>query len=219
MARTITVKGTGAIDAKADYITITLQLNTVRQTYQSTMQASDRRVQALQQAIAGIGFKKEDLKTIRFSIDTKTDRYKDPDGLIRSVMTGYEIDTKLTLSFDFEPARLAKTLAVISACGANPELSIAFTVKNPEAVKRALLSQVSRDAAAKAQALCCSAGGRLGNLMSIEYNWGEIVIRSNTSFEYPSACTSYIAESPSPAEFTPEDIHLSDTAVFVWEIK
>lgn len=110
-------------------------------------------------------------------------------------------------------------LSSISASGAKPELSIAFTVKEPSKVSRTLLENASLNAKEKADVLCHCLGVKLGELLSIDYNWGELNILSRTRYEIADEMMPLMAASEcSVPEIEPDDIDVRDTATFVWEI-
>ena len=98
----------------------------------------------------------------------------------------------------------------------DPELSIVFTVKDPAAISADLLRSATTNAREKAEILCSAANVKLGELQAINYNWGELDIVSHTDFDMPISCA---AMSPGcDIDIEPDDISLSDTATFIWEI-
>ena len=58
----------------------------------------------------------------------------------------------------------------------------------------------------------------LVDLLSSDYNWGELNIYSDTRYEMSDDCIAapMLAKS---IEIEPDDIDISDSATFVWEIK
>ena len=111
-------------------------------------------------------------------------------------------------------------ISAIANSGANPELSIAFTVKHPAKVSEELLTSAARNARAKAEILCKATGAELGQLISIDYNWGELNIVSRTSYEMEDCLMPLAAmEKCCSPEIEPDDIDVSDTVAFTWEIK
>ena len=116
--------------------------------------------------------------------------------------------------------QLAKVITAISESGAMPELSIAFTVKNPAEVNEALLISATENARAKAEVLCKASGNELGRLLSIDYNWGELNVISRTRYAMEDDIQPLMAMSSFNApEIEPDDIDVSDTVTFSWEIK
>ena len=99
-------------------------------------------------------------------------------------------------------------------------ISIAFTVRNPSAVSEKLLISATENARAKAEILCKASGGTLGQLLNIDYNWGELNVYSRTSYEVEDCIQPLMAMSKCAApEIEPVDIDVTDTVAFTWEIQ
>ena len=126
----------------------------------------------------------------------------------------------MKLAFDFDSKQLAKVISAIADCGAQPELSIAFTVKNPARVSEELLINATENARAKAEILCKASGSTLGQLLNIDYNWGELNVFSRTSYDVEDCIQPLMAMSKCAApEIGPVDIDVTDTVAFTWEIQ
>ena len=218
MARTITVKGVGNVSVKPDYITITMSVEECTPIYEATMCLAASKVEEIQNAAMRVGYQKTDVKTTRFNVDTRYDSVKDRYGNYKREFMGYVCSYCLKLSFDFDSKQLATVLTALAECGANPELRVAFTVKDPSAVSEALLVSATENARAKAEILCRASGAQLGELLTIDYNWGELNIYSRTRYDVDVDCMPMLASRAAP-DIEPEDIDASDTVAFVWEIK
>ena len=220
MMRTITVKGVGNVSAKPDYISISMTIESVENDYDKAMDGAARRIENLKAAAVSVGYEKEALKTISFNVETRYENVKDRQGSYKREFAGYACVYRLKLAFDFDSKQLAKVISAIANSGANPELSIAFTVKNPAKVSEELLESAAQNARAKAEILCKAAGAELGQLISIDYNWGELNIVSRTSYEMEDCLMPLAAMDKCCApEIEPDDINVSDTVAFTWEIK
>lgn len=213
--RTITIRGTGSVSTAPDYVKISMTVKTLHLVYKEAVKEADRRIGALQLAAEAAGFKKKDLKTVDFHVDSKYSRVEDRGGRYRDVFDGYQCTCKLRLSFDFDGKTLGNVLEAVSCCGAMPKIAIDFTVKHPEKVSDALLAAAAKDARRKAEVLCKASGCQLGTLLSVTYNWNELTITSGTDYQPPLAPGAPLRMS----DMTPEDIESSDTAAFVWEIQ
>ena len=113
--------------------------------------------------------------------------------------------------------QISLALGVISKCLAHPKLKIAFTVKDTTAVNEVLLREATINARKKAELLCDAANVKLGKLMTIDYNWAELDIYSNSKINYCQEQEySFMKED---INIEPDDIDVSDTATFVWEIE
>lgn len=217
MNRTITVKGVGSVSAKPDYITLSLGIESKEKDYESSMQKAAERIELLEKAVLPLGFEKGCLKTTNFNVSTAYDSYRDKNGNYQRVFAGYVSNYRMKLSFDFDSKRLSQVLSAISSGGADPDLNVAFTVKDPTRISEELLTSAAENAKQKAEVLCKAAGATLGQLVTIDYNWGELNIISNTGYEMDEEIMPLMAKCAAP-EIEPDDINVHDTATFVWEI-
>ena len=61
-----------------------------------------------------------------------------------------------------------------------------------------------------------AAGVKLGQLLDINYNWGEIELYAKTKYSVDDCLAASCA--PCDIDIDPDDIQAGDTATFVWEI-
>lgn len=219
MPRTITVKGIGKVTAAPDYVVISMSLLAQENDYEETLELAVKKIDLLNASLEEIGFEKKSVKTTNFNVRTDYERVKDRNGNYKSVFNGYICSHRLKVEFDFDTKRLAQTLYALSKCLAQPELSISFTVKDPSAVNKELLKSATINAKERAQILCEASGVELGQLLTIDYNWGELNIVSHTDYMLEEKCMAMPVGGLADIEIEPDDIDVSDTATFVWEIK
>ena len=219
MSRTITVRGIGNVSVKPDYITLSMTIDSQDKSYDRATEEAARRIDILQDATVSVGYKKDALKTASFNVETRYENVKDRQGNYKREFSGYACIYRLKLSFDFDSKQLARVISVIADSGAKPELSIAFTVKSPAKVNEELLISAAENTKAKEEILCKASGNKLGELLSIDYNWGELNIVSRTTYEMEDCVPPMMAMSKCAApEIEPDDIDVSDTVAFTWEI-
>ena len=199
MARTITVKGIGKVSAKPDYVVFSMTLESKHKDYDKAMDMAADHIQQLNETLCGIGFEKDSVKTTNFSVRTDYDRVKDRNGNYQSVFRGYEVTHNLKLAFDFDMGKLSQALSTIAGCLSHPQLCSA-----------------TANAKKKAEILCEASGVTMGDLIAIDYNWGELDIYSHTRYDCCEDSMPLMAKS---IDIDPDDIDVSDTATFVWEIK
>ena len=74
--RTVTVKGTGNVSARPDYIILSLNIEALSETYDRAMSEAAERIERLQGAAVRVGYHKEDLKprALMFRQGTRTSR-------------------------------------------------------------------------------------------------------------------------------------------------
>lgn len=219
MNRTITIKGVGKLSLKPDQTVVSLTLNTVHADYDKAMDKAAKHLEQLRGAITDIGFAKDDLKTTSFDVGTEYESDRDRNGNYKQRFVGYRVTHGLKLEFDFDSQRLPKVLGAITACIAEPELNVQFTVKDHAAVNAVLLESACVNAKAKADILTKASGVTLGELISIDYNWGELHLCSPTRYEMEEPCMMSPGAAPTAMDIEPDDIDVSDNVTFVWEIK
>lgn len=219
MPGTITIKGIGKVSARPDFVVLSMKLEAKDKEYDKAMVTAEEQLSQLKDSLVSMGFEKNAVKTTNFNIHTDYDSCKDKQGNYQRVFSGFVCTHQLKLSFDFDMKRLSQTLAAIVNCLAHPELSIAFTVKDPTAVNDELLREATTNARKKAEILCEASGVKLGQLTAIDYNWEELNVFSNTRYDMTEECIYEAKMMAKPIDIEPDDIHISDTATFVWEIE
>ncbi len=213
MSRTITVKGIGEATFTPDYVIVSISLSSKDLNYDKAMQLATQDIAQLTEAMCSIGFAATDLKTKNFKIRPHyTSTYDKNRNEIRK-FDGYVIDHELNLEFIYDVDKLSQVLAAIADSTSNPDLDLHFTVKDREAAMETLLRSAAKNARKKAEILCQASGVTLGQLLNIDYDWEEIEFYGDTR------CRSErcIMLGAAPA-IHPENIHVSDTAAFIWEI-
>jgi len=217
MTRTITVKGIGRATAKPDTVVISMSLDSRDKEYDKAMEIAADNISAITDVLVSAGFEKNVLRTTDFDVRTDYENVKDRSGNYRRVFEGYVITHRLKVEFEFDVKRLSTALSAIAGCLSHPQISISFTVKDATAINEEMLRSATANAKRKAEVLCSAAGVKLGDLLSINYSWGELNICSDTSYALAEDCLAAPMMAKS-IDIEPDDIDVSDTATFVWEI-
>lgn len=218
MSQTITVRGIGKASAKPDHVVLSMTLEAQNKNYEEATEEAADQLEKIRNSLASVGFEKESLKTSQFNVRTDYKHVQDEGGGYRQEFVGYVVSHSLKLAFDLEPELLSQALSQVTASLANPQIAIAFTVKDPTAINEELLRSATNNARRKAEVLCEASGVKLGQLHSINYNWEEMRLFSNTRYDIAEESMSMMAKS-APIDLEPEDIEVSDTAAFVWTIQ
>lgn len=217
--KTVRITGKGNLKVRPDMTRITITLSGLDEEYGKALQHSAEDTKTLAKCLKKLDFKRSDLKTLHFSVDTKYESYTEKD-LCRTNykrrFIGYSFIHKLKIEFESDDKRLGKILYALANMSLHPEFTISYTVKDPEAVKNTLLANAVKDAKTKAQILADAAEVKLGSISSIDYSWHEI------DFEIaPLDRFCQTAAAPSASfnmDIEPDDIEVSDTVTIVWEI-
>lgn len=225
MSRKISIKGTGKVSVSVDYIQIRITVEGKNKNYEKAVLEASKLVSKLEDSLIKVGFEKSDLKTENYGVQRDYNYIPNKKGLPDRKDNGFVCRHVLKLEFDFENKKLTDTVSAITSCIAESKMEVLFTVKDKDAVNEQLLSSVASNAKQKAEILCSAAGSKLGQLISIDYNWEERELFSNSRFLGDTSPLPYLANeplkammSPEPIDIRPEDITVTDSAMFVWEI-
>ena len=208
----IQIKGVGRVNRTPDTIVLSLGIEERNACYSDAVEGAAKQLKVMQGNLAAVGFKKEDLKTTDFTIGLDFKEMRDEDGNYSRQFYGYKVNQELKLTFPLDMGKLNKVMGVLAMCVVNPEVHIGFIISDENGVKKELLRTATQDALEKANILCEASNVKLGKLLSINYSWKEISFETEDKYEVFEA---------HGAEFDmqPDDVKISDTVEFVWEIK
>lgn len=214
--KTIRVSGRGMIRLKPDTTQVTVTLEGADPDYAKTLKRSAADTARIRDALAPVGFGRDDLKTLNFHVEAEYEGYQE-EGAYRQRLTGYRYRHELKLEFPSDNERLGEALSAIANVSLTPEIRIAYTVKDREAAKNLLLSAAVADAKAKAEALTAAAGVKLQGIRHISYalNDSEFAVHP---VMYAGMARKACTDSFAP-EIVPEEIETADTVTVVWEIE
>ena len=222
MERTIKVTGKGKISVKPDRIRLRISVEDMNADYEAALKASAEMTETLKDLFESLGFDRKDLKTLNFHVDTVYESYQASDQSWKRRFEGYKFIHRMKLEFDADNALLGKVLYAVANCSAKPEFSIEYTVSDPEKAKNELLGKAVADSKEKAAVLSKAAGVSLGEIITIDYSWGEIdlVTRPMNKVMLEARC---MAAEPCDAgsyeiDIEAEDIEVTDTVTVIWSI-
>lgn len=218
MPRTITVTGIGRATARPDTVIISMTKESQDKDYERAMQIEDDGIADITHYLTEAKFQKDMIKTTDFEVRTEYENLKDRSGNYRRAFKCYVVSQKLKLEFPMDTKRLSLALTAIAKSQTYPQLSISFAVKDATAINEEMLRSATANAKRKAEVLCDAAGVKLGDLVSINYSWGELNIYSDTNYDLAKDCLAD-PMTVRAADIEPDDIDVRDTATFVWEIE
>ena len=223
MERTIRVTGKGKISVKPDMIRLRITQEAVERTYEGAILESADKKGNLSDALSKIGFKREELKTLYFNVDSEYESYRDKQDCWRRRLVGYKYTHRMKLEFPADNEILGRVLGVLVKCPGKPEFSIEYTIANPEASKNELLGNAVADSKAKAEVLTKAAGVSLKDIQTIDYSWGEIefVTRPINDMMLGECCEASMAKESTfvDLDIEADDIDVTDTVTVVWTIE
>ena len=218
--RTIKVTGTGTVKLKPDTMRLHLDLTGKEKDYAKTLKRSSDDTEVLRELFVGLDFAKEDLKTTSFSADPVYEGYEDKQGRWRQRFVGYEFHHRMKLDFPFDNERLGKILTKLAKAKVDPEFSIGYTVKDPEAAKNRLLAAAVKDAAEKAEVLAAAAGVKLLGIQTMDYSIARAEFEVHTARKLMAMNDAAMGaeEESLDLDIQPEDVTASDTVTITWEL-
>lgn len=215
MERTITVKGEGRIRRRPDQVEIGLRLESIEEDYARAMSRAADASGRLKDALVKTGLDRTKVKTSAFQVTTRYRGETDPAGRYIEVFEGYVVLHSLRIELAMDQAVLSRVLQAVALTDTRPHIEIRFGIKDPTQVTDELLQDASQNARRKAGILAESSGVRLGQLVKIDYNWSDARFFSDTVYQLQDRMQMKEASVP---EIEPDEISLTDTAVFVWEM-
>ena len=200
MEKTMKITGKGKISVKPDRIRLNMTMEESYKEYEVTLSQSSDTTKILKDLFVSFGFQKDDLKTNSFDIDTKYESYKSKDQSWKK--------------------RLGEILYDLAHNVITPEISIEYTVSDPEKYKDELLKNAIEDSKHKAKVLAHAANIELGDIVSIDYSWGEINFVSEPIQNFAFASAEKTMGSPGyDIDIEADDIDVTDTVTVIWKIK
>lgn len=222
MERTIRVTGKGNLLVKPDQIRLIMELEGSEFSYEDTLKLSVKKVEDLKDVFEKLGFERKELKTTYFNVDTKYESYQAKDKSWKRRFEGYEFKHNLKIEFDADNEVLGRVLYALSHSPVAPEFRIVYTVKDMETTKNKLLAKAVADSKEKATVLTTAAGVHLGDILTIDYSWGEVEFTTSPMsklmepMELSERCMSAASYD---MDIEPDDIDVTDTVTVVWSIK
>lgn len=160
--RSITVSGTGVVEAASDTAVISLSVQTLSADAKNAAKENADTMAAVRNAVIAAGADADGIKTENYSIYPQNSY--DKNGKIKD--TSYQC----TNSMQITVSDLSKTATVMDAAvkaGANQVSSVEFTVKDPAAYQDKALQLAAQDALRRAQVLASAVGSTAGRVISV----------------------------------------------------
>jgi len=215
MDRTITVTGSGKASCSPNFVSISLVIDGKDKKYARAVELAEAQHRRLNEGLLAVGFEADAAKTTGFNVSEN----RVPDRQHNWKSDGYVCVHRVCIEFDFDPERLARALAVVTSGVADPRLQVEFKLKDPMTLQEQALLEAGRNARRKAEALCAAVGASLGQLVSVENGGGHFPETFAAPKAMPVNPQMLAAGAAAPAvEVQPEDITVSASATYVWEI-
>ena len=217
----IRVSGKGMLRLRPDLPRIMITLTGCYKDYAESLKHSSEDTEVLRDVLEKQGFARTDLKTTNFNVQVKNESYETKDHMWKERFVGYEFYHSMKIEFDMDNDRLGRILYALAHASVNPELRLAYAVKDTEAAKNALIGAAVADARAKALVLAGAAGVKLGEILRIDYSRGEpnFEVRPMANGMLRAKAYGAVCEDACLSmDIEPEDIEVEDVVTMVWTL-
>ena len=220
MERTVKVTGTGRLSVSPDTIRLPIAAEGTLQEYAEAVKRSSEDTASVREALMAAGLDPKDLKTVSYGVNTVYESVQTEKGEWKQVFAGYRYEHRMVIRFPLDNERLALALEKLAACPARVTFTIEHTVRDPEKVRNRLLKRAVSDSRKKAETLAAAAGVELGEVLGINYSWGEVEIVSRPMNRVMMAKGMAVEEACGfDMSIEPEDISVEDTVTVIWTIR
>ena len=220
MERTIKVTGKGKISVKPDTIRLIMTIEDIEKEYADALRLSAEMTEKIKNIFEEQGFERHELSTLKFNVDAEYERYQDRDNCWKNRFEGYKFTHRMKIEFPADNKRLGKILYSLGHAPICPEIRLEYTIADPEKSKNELLEQAVLDSSKKAQVLAKAAGLSLGDILNIDYSWGEIDFVSKPMDTFAlQECRMPTSVGSYDIDIEADDIDITDIVTVVWEIR
>lgn len=213
--RIIKVTGEATVSVKPDIAVISINISKLSSEYAEAVGQLETGVNEIKTAVSKLHIDVTQLKTASFNVNAEHEGYSE-DGVWKNRFVGYRASESLKLEITLDNKLLGDLLSAVAETSSNPELYINFSVKDKTKAKDRVITKAVRDSQRKAKLLTEAAGVTLGDIVAINYSFGEPNLISPTAYNRDAGAMLCKA---SANEITPEDITVSDSVSVVWEIE
>ena len=110
MERTIRVTGKGRLSVRPDTTRLILTTEGIQATYDRALEQSAAMTEELKKLFVGLGFQKDDLKTLAFHVSAEYESYQDRDKSWKKRFEGYKYIHRMKVEFPADNKRLGQIL-------------------------------------------------------------------------------------------------------------
>ena len=201
---TVCVTGRGAVRVLPDTVRLTLTVRAQNKDYAQAVQEAETGAERLKAAL-GRGADKIGAAGARVEPYYETE---EAEGRTQRRQAGYIAARRIRAELPADPARLARVLEAVAACGVQPELSLEYALADGEAVQLQAASLAVENAKKRAQALAEAAGVKLLALLTLE----------SSGAARPFAVRAAVLRADGAEGIAPEEITVEEEVRMVFKI-
>jgi uncharacterized protein len=207
--RVLKVQGKGQVSLEPDMLTLSFDVETKARDYEACLNTLNARAEDLRRSMLASGLERTELKTSAFNVRVEN-QYKSG----QHIFVGYAASHRMSIDLPMEKALLNKVFRHIAQGHSGAEITLSFSVKDKDDLRKRVLAQAVQTAKENAETLASAAGVTLGKLQQIDYGWAEVRIHRPEAI---MMCEDSPAMSED-GEIEPADVTAEDNVTLVYEI-
>jgi uncharacterized protein YggE len=207
---TISVSGTGVLEAEPDQVTVYLGVETQSRNVTDAVEQNSMKMDAVITALHGLGVPKERIETSYFSMYPLKDYERPGDEFI-----GYQVTNEIVVELH-DLARVGETIDAAILAGANRVTQIEFglTDEREQTLRHDALSEACVDARQKADAIAGATGLKILGVSTVREGSVYVYPYRGSGFKEYSMVSSEPMPVPTPIE--PKDVVVTATVEIVY---
>lgn len=217
MEKTISIKGTGELYLRPNTYRMAFDINGLCKTYLIAYNEMTAITDEVKKNLCNKGVERKDIITENIDI-----RRSEKDKLVKDKWVkqflGYEYHHNMKLDIPIDNKLLSSLIEVLHHACKSPDIKITYLKKGTEEDETYLMRKMVEDARSKANIILETAGCRLGELLSVDYKTHGSDEFFGEDLPILDPNTEYCIDAQ-PLDIETDDIHISRSAHFIWEIK
>jgi len=207
---TISAQGNSSKKVSPDVVMVYMSISSITIDYNQVVSNLASQYSQLEKELVMAGFKKDDLKTINYTINKHSvwDNGRSKD-------SGYIGNQSMVIKFENDNRKIANLVNTISKgkVDINFNFSFGLSEAKKEATSQELIKQAVKDANSKANVIASASAVRLKKIMNIHY--------STPVMNHPMYETHAMKMDSSAGfgGFNSNEIEMTDTILITWEIE
>ena len=160
---TITVRGTGSVNAKPDTLVVNVGANIQADTLKEAQAQVNTIMDAITAQLKAAGVDEKDYRTIQYSVEPVLDY---GDGKNQPSLNGFRVVSMIEVTLR-DLTKAPEILDALTTAGANSIYNSGFAIADPAGLYQQAYEKAVADAEMRAQRLADMSGQKLGKLVSI----------------------------------------------------
>ena len=210
--RTMIITGKSQLIISPDMVRLSFKIITQETAYSQALDFLSDNANSLIDVLTSNGFKKNEVKTTRYSIHRWT-RYQNG----QELNLGYEGEHSLFVEFKIDNTKINEIINHITEKVPCISINISYSCSKLEQYDKELLKLAIKDAQDKAKFIAKTSGVKLKQIVNINYSTQPINV--NFGLEYNHLRADKCFANARVPEMTPEDKLVEKSIDMVWEIE